>query len=273
MLPPDVVDRIKSCQVDAEIAAKDSGAFPFLNLEDASVKFNIPSGKRWRVNREDMRRALMEGIEQNIHWGKQVDRVSSSEAGDDSVQVFCTDGSSYDTSVVVGVDGTNSAMRKILLPDTYSPSQLPFRFTGVKTLLRPEQMAFLQSLGPLVFQGCHPTTRTFMWFSKLDTPKTSPGNAENPMYTVQINLSWPFECAADEVEDTDAARLANMKSRAEPFASPIRAVIEGIPDDTIVTEVKLADWECLEWDNKGGSITLAGDAAHAMTMCKSRMER
>ncbi|KAJ6088212.1 hypothetical protein N7486_009473 [Penicillium sp. IBT 16267x] len=35
---------------------------------------------------------------------------------------------------------------------------------------------------------------------------------------------------------------------------------------TSVTEIKLADSECLPWDNQGGWVTLAGDAAHAMTM-------
>lgn len=58
-----------------------------------------------------------------------------------------------------------------------------------------------------------------------------------------------------------------MKRRASHFAEPFKSAVLSVPDDTIVTEIKLGDWPCLEWDNQGGNVTLAGDAAHAMTMC------
>lgn len=58
-----------------------------------------------------------------------------------------------------------------------------------------------------------------------------------------------------------------MKRRASNFAEPFKTAILSVPDDTPVTEIKLGDWPCLEWDNHDGTVTLAGDAAHAMTMC------
>lgn len=58
-----------------------------------------------------------------------------------------------------------------------------------------------------------------------------------------------------------------MKQRAEGFAEPLLSMIMDIPDDsTTATGLRLADFPCMPWDNTNGSITLAGDAAHAMTM-------
>lgn len=64
-------------------------------------------------------------------------------------------------------------------------------------------------------------------------------------------------------------RLANMEKRVHGFVPFLKRAVEAIPDGTPVTEIRLADWECLDWDNHNGLITLAGDAAHVMTMCKS----
>lgn len=63
-------------------------------------------------------------------------------------------------------------------------------------------------------------------------------------------------------------RLKKMKQQAAEFAEPFRSAIMAVPEGTEVTDVRLADWPCLEWDNRRGRATLVGDAAHAMTMCK-----
>lgn len=88
-------------------------------------------------------------------------------------------------------------------------------------------------------------------------------------YTIQFTISWGFRdpSGGDDVPPTSPERLANVKRRASNFAEPFRTAILSVPDDTLVTEIKLGDWPCLEWDNRGGSVTMAGDAAHAMTMC------
>lgn len=47
-----------------------------------------------------------------------------------------------------------------------------------------------------------------------------------------------------------------------------------IPDDLdFTTPLTLADFPCegIEWDNLGGRATMAGDAAHAMTMFVSSL--
>jgi len=100
----------------------------------------------------------------------------------------------------------------------------------------------------------------------LDTPATNAGGGD--YYTVQLMVSWRLEDPVkDEVSSDNTERLENMKRRASRFAEPLRSAILDIPSGTEVVEVKLGDWPCFDWDNFGGRATLAGDAAHAMTMC------
>ncbi|KAF7591689.1 hypothetical protein BBP40_001197 [Aspergillus hancockii] len=57
-----------------------------------------------------------------------------------------------------------------------------------------------------------------------------------------------------------------MKHRAEDFVPILKNVVQNIPEGTPVLGIKLADWECLDSDNRNGRMTLAGDTAHDMTM-------
>lgn len=263
-----MLSRIESCQVDPDVAVNDTGNFLFLNLKDCSVKFKIAPSKRWRVKRQSMRLALLQGIEDRVFWGKRATEICASTPEKRAAQVKCDDGSMYQGRIVIGVEGNNSLVRRTLRPDNHRTTQLPVRFTGVAVSLTPDQANPLRALDPLLFQGCHPDTGTFFWYSTLDTPATNgTEGTDKPRYLAQINMSWPVKGSEDEVSATDSERLANMKARAQCLAPVLRRSIDEIPDDTPVLEIKLADWECFDWDNAGGTLTMAGDAAHAMTMC------
>lgn len=87
-------------------------------------------------------------------------------------------------------------------------------------------------------------------------------------YDALVIISWIVK---DEVKDaipsTHRARIADMKRRAKGFAEPLASIVMDIPDDlNYTTPLRLADFPCLSWDNRNGSVTLAGDSAHAMTM-------
>ena len=105
-----------------------------------------------------------------------------------------------------------------------------------------------------------------MWFATLDTPEVNKSQGAEEYYTAQLNLSWPVHSSVDEVPATNADKLKKMKLLANDFEERLRVAVHNIPNDTEVTEVKLADWPCLEWPNSDGKVTLLGDAAHAMTM-------
>jgi 2-polyprenyl-6-methoxyphenol hydroxylase-like FAD-dependent oxidoreductase len=271
MLPKHVLSRIEAAQVDPDVARNDHGNFLFLNLATGEPKFKIPPNRRWRVNRERMRRALMEGIEGRIHWGQRVVGIEV-DAAEDEVQVLFNDGSKVQGSMCVGIEGSQSVVRQFLRPDAFANQQLPIRFSGVAINMSPTEIAPLRAVDPLLFQGCHPQTQSYLWISVLETPQSNgTGGTDHEQYRAQFCVSWPYRDSRDEVGATDKERLINMKKKADGFVPFLRRAIDMIPDGTPVTEVKLADWECLDWNNSNGLVTLAGDAAHAMTMCESRM--
>ncbi|KAL3447629.1 hypothetical protein BJX65DRAFT_307695 [Aspergillus insuetus] len=298
LLPPEVLSAIEAAQVDPVVAANDNGNFLFINNATGEVKWRIPPNRRWRVNRERLRRVLLKGVEEGIVWGVRVEGVRFGNDGKPRLILRHTVNDSNDleereevqeeesppATLIVGTEGSRSSIRRFLCPDNYTNSPLPIRFTGVGISLSAAEVAPLREMDPLLFQGCHPETGDYFWFSMLDTPSQSPPSKppasspaetkpdktgrqeEDRPYKVQLGLSWPVKSPDDEVPATDAERLANMKRRAENFVPFLRDVFQNIPEGTPVVEVKLADWNPQPWDNHEGAVTLVGDSAHAMTM-------
>lgn len=82
-----------------------------------------------------------------------------------------------------------------------------------------------------------------------------------------VIVSWiAKDPVSDAIPKTNPERIAMMKKRASDFAEPIRSIVMDIPDDLESTPLRLSDFPCRYWDNRGGRVTLAGDSAHAMTM-------
>ncbi|KAK7958677.1 Aromatic-ring hydroxylase-like protein [Apiospora saccharicola] len=269
LLDAETFARLETVQVDPEFARHDTGNFLFLNLATEKVKFKIPPNKRHRLDRERFRGLLLEGVRDHVHWSSTVVDVRQEEAAPHhGVSAIMQDGSSVSGALLIGVEGTNSRIRRFLVPDGYENYQLPARMMGVKLEMTEDQVAPLRRLDPLLFQGAHPTTGTFMWFSILDVPDTN-GTADTstPLYHVQLMFSWLLKGPEDEIPESNGDRLKQMRTKADGLSPTFDRVIQNIPATVPVIEVKLVDWvPAPNWDNRGGSVTLAGDAAHAMTM-------
>ncbi|KAK1987292.1 hypothetical protein LZ30DRAFT_702929 [Colletotrichum cereale] len=145
-------------------------------------------------------------------------------------------------------------------------NQLPLRFAGVTIRMTPREVKPLRAIDPLLFQGSHPDTHTFLWYSTLSTPEVNGSSGAEEYYEGQLNMSWPVRSPADEVPHAHRDRVAMMKTMAGPFEDRLKAAVENIPNDSQVLEIKLQDWPTQAWDNRQGRATLVGDAAHAMTM-------
>jgi 2-polyprenyl-6-methoxyphenol hydroxylase-like FAD-dependent oxidoreductase len=243
MLLPSTMAQVDACQVDPAVGRHDNGNFLFLNLADCSTKFRIPPSERRRVNREKLRAVLLNDVKEHVHWSKRLSSVSNDDNSQGSVTAHFDDGTSATGSMIIGADGSNSHVRRMLRPDAYRNSQLPIRFVGSGIDMTREQVTPLRNLDPLLFQGCHPDTGCFMWVSMLEVPEINgTANTDHERYRVQINLSWPVKSADDEVKTDNAERLADMKRRAREFAPTLRDAVNAIPEDTPVLEIKLADW-------------------------------
>jgi 2-polyprenyl-6-methoxyphenol hydroxylase-like FAD-dependent oxidoreductase len=64
--------------------------------------------------------------------------------------------------------------------------------------------------------------------------------------------------------EAGASGLAELKEIAESLAEPWKSAIKWIPDDPDITHNKISYWVTSPWDNRHGTVTLAGDAAHPL---------
>jgi 2-polyprenyl-6-methoxyphenol hydroxylase-like FAD-dependent oxidoreductase len=90
----------------------------------------------------------------------------------------------------------------------------------------------------------------------LDKP-----NIEKPdTWIFYILTTWPIRSKEDE-EDSEN-RLERLRNHMDGWADPYKSVVEWLPDDLEITKNQLKIWHPRLWDNYGGRVTLAGDAAH-----------
>lgn len=260
-----MLEAVESTQVDPETAVHDKGNFLFLNLETMETKWAIPPNKRCRVNREKFRKVLLSNIKDHVYWGKHLKDIKDT---DDGVCAEFADGTAFQGSMIIGAEGANSRTRQVLVPDAYKTQRLPVDLIGVAVELTPEQAKPLRDIDPLLFQGVHPSTGNYIWISMIDTPQSNgTAGTDKEIYRCQISLSWlRKDSKTSEIPDTKRERVAELKRRAVGYHPTLFNLINDIPEDADANEIVLQDWECRPWDNHGGRITLAGDAAHVMTM-------
>ncbi|RFU78560.1 fad dependent oxidoreductase [Trichoderma arundinaceum] len=258
---------IDGVQVDPETGRNDKGNFMFINLKTQETKFRIPPNVRRRVNREKLRKVLLKGVAEKVHWNKQLTDVAVSDDSSDSVKATFADGTTVEGRMLIGAEGSRSQTRKFLVPDAYQNYLLPVKMVGASVDFTLEQVKPLRQIDPLLFQGCHPETGVFLWVSMLETPEVngSAGTADE-RYRVQIILSWLTKDRDVAVPESNPERIALMKSLAAGFHPDLYNTVHAIPESSPTLHLTLQDWPCQDWDNRDGRVTLVGDAAHAMVM-------
>lgn len=191
----------------------------------------------------------------------------------DGVTVHFKDGSQVEGSLLLGIDGKNSKIKQLLIGEEKSRlNTLPVAFMGLTLHLSPEKMQPFRNIHPVLWQGCHPGTGYYVFFSMLSTPESngSAGSSE-PYYEGQFNMSWLVD-RNGPTPKTQAEQVARAKEAAlagTGMFPDLKQGILNIPENTPALEIKLEDWPTQQWPSEGGRVSLVGDAAHTMTMCKS----
>ncbi|KAL3441025.1 hypothetical protein BJX65DRAFT_15608 [Aspergillus insuetus] len=264
-LPEDVFARIPSIQVNPRDGGKENDHYKFLNLETGTDAFAIPSSVHYRLNRKKFRQLLSTDIP--VKWGK---RFTHFETVPDGVLVHFSDGSVVKGSMLLGIEGKNSRVKRLLLGEENAKlNPLPVAFVGISLRLSPEKMAPFKAIHPVLWQGSHPGSGYFLFFSMLSTPESngSAGTGEE-FYEGQFNMSWLVE-KNGPTPATGPEQIAKVKEAAVSdtgFFPGLKEAVLDIPEDSPVLEIKLEDWPTQMWPNAGGRVQLVGDAAHTMTM-------
>jgi 2-polyprenyl-6-methoxyphenol hydroxylase-like FAD-dependent oxidoreductase len=207
---------------------------------------------------------IAEGID--IQYKKTLTNISYSEDGT-TVTAYFADGSSTNGSILVGTDGTRSVVRNLLLgPEKAALTTLEFAASIVQAKYTAEQVKFLRSWHPLYVAAPHPAG-LLSWVGLHSAPDVD--DPEN--WIMNHYISWPYSHAEQEESKdwTNETRLKQVKGFAKLFADPFKSAFAWLKDDQSVWYAPLTQWDPSlpehRWDNHGGRVTLAGDAAHPMT--------
>lgn len=169
---------------------------------------------------------------------------------------------------------------------------LPVQILGAATLYTAEEMAGAAEIDPFIFQGSHPESNVFLFFSSmyispfyhkshihtmanllssilvLDTPNNFVESSKDK-YECQIILSWA-DSKDIAVPSDNGERIALMKSLASDWAEPFRTLVHRLSEDTEARSIRIADWMFRPLQNRSHPrVVLMGDSAHTMTMCMS----
>ncbi|KAL8663301.1 MAG: hypothetical protein Q9202_003937, partial [Teloschistes flavicans] len=274
LLPQHIVDQLPTVYVNPEaINSGEKGNFLFFDLQSGQARWKVPPSLRIRVSRERLRALLLDGLD--VQWSKTLESISTPNP-DDTVTARFTDGTTATGTLLVGADGSRSRARSLLLahdPALAINKTLPARLVGASVVYPRPLAQGLRDLDPLFFQGGDPASNAFMYFSFLDTP-TNNSRSDPDTYECQIMVSWPWREGFRgretplEIPATNEERVRLMKELVQGWANPFRDAVMNIPADAEVKPIALEDFvpKTGMWDNRGGRVTLMGDAAHTMTM-------
>lgn len=241
--------------------------FRWIDMATGKPKFDTEVGTYLRIARSRLRDFLSQGID--IQWGKAVEGYEHSQ---DGVKVNLSDGSQANGRMLAACDGKNSASKYQLVGRTKAKlNDVPLEQIGLKTRMGKEPAQFFIKQCPVLWQGTSPDRGVFFLFSVISTPESNNSAGTNDeYYEGQFNISWRPEVLGKPMPKTNAEKLALFKELTRTFFDGFSDAFNALTDQIEVINIKLQDWPPEVWTPCGGRVTILGDAAHPMVMCKCR---
>lgn len=257
-------------------------------LDGSAIKV-VPSPGGRRVGRKALRRLVATGIE--VQYDHRLASISYPTA--DTVMATFENGHTVIGNLLIGTDGAGSAVRRSLLGPLAAPTPLPVYMVNFNARYRkPEHAVYIRSrLRHFVDHGVHPKGMFF-----LMTLQSVPDPTRPETWSFQITITWPPELSPDKNNPDPPHTLKDIQALTRDWASPKHEALEWLGDaeatvtdgffsgpngehstsivgldterdpwEVVIPSDRVSVWVPVPWDNHRGHVTLAGDAAHAMT--------
>lgn len=267
-LPDELASRLPECHVDqAAVEFGVEGHYDVLDLSTAGVYQQKRTEKRIRLSREKLRALLLTDIE--VRWSKTLTEISGD---DDSAKATFSDGTSETGSMLIGCDGANSTVDRILHPEGHKDE----REIGLRILLATanypaSEVAAIRNLEPFFVYCVDPKPEVLLRVNFLERSSDEDPHSADDTVKCQIALCWPYESDwlgrvdPTDVPNTKIGQRALFRHLSESWAEPFRSFIQNMPRDADIQPVNLTDGFLDMSAGFGGRATLAGQAAKPLS--------
>ncbi|QPG94304.1 hypothetical protein C2857_005650 [Epichloe festucae Fl1] len=232
-------------------------SLPCYNGVTGDLLFRSPTPGARRVSRQALRRLLARRLD--IRWNKTMTAVSSTENG---VRVSFEGEEKFDADFLLGADGSSSKVRELLLGfETARPRPSGFLFaTGIT------KYADARKTNAIV--EAHPVASLMMGTGSVGAVGVM--SISDPEDASTWTTFWTKIWRAESVKLSGQEALEYIENNTSPLRDVFQSAIDWTPRDSSVHIDEMKYWIPTPWDNPGGRVTLAGDAAHPMLIYRGQ---
>ena len=262
-LPDELFKRLSECHANlGSVSFGEEERYDTFNLNTAESQRRAYMSERIRLSQQKFRKLLLTGIE--VQWSKTLTDIS---VADDSVKAKFSDGTSETGCIVIGCDGGDSTVRRIMQPQGF-PKQDGYerRHLLVATSYPASEVSAIRNMHPFFLRCTHRETEVFLSITFFEGP--SQDSHPDDTTKCQLLLQWPYRpnwlgrVDPTDCPNTKIGQRALLKHLSESWAEPVRSLIQNLPRDADIRPVELP-WGVYAGYSPalGGRVALSGRAA------------
>jgi hypothetical protein len=261
-LPEELVMRLSECHASrGAVSSGEEDHYDTFNLETAEPKRE--KSTRVRLSQEKFRKLLLTGIE--VQCSKTLTEI---RVVDDSVKAIFSDGTSETGSILIGCDGGDSTVRRIMHPQGHQePEGSELRHLLATASYPTSEVSAIRNLHPFFLRCTQPGTEICLLITFFEN--TSEDSQADDSTKCQLLLQWPYRpnwlgrVDPTDCPNTKIGQRALLKHLSESWAEPFRSFIQNMPRDTDIRPVDFSNGHTGYSPSLGARVTLAGRAANS----------